>query len=107
MQLHQSGKTSFLFYIFHSLESLLGILVSRAIAILCVDKATSGDRVSTDVSTIRRSSEHCRHNGVQQLSLLGERLPSFLPRSIWRENQLDPCAQLTKKGRQEWHSRCF
>jgi hypothetical protein len=48
--------TSFLFYI-------PGILVGGAIALLCVDKATSGDRVSTDVSAIRRSPAHCRHNG--------------------------------------------
>jgi hypothetical protein len=68
--------TNLLFYIFHRLESLPGILVGRAIALLCVDKATSGDGVSTDVSAIRRSPAHCRHKGVQQLSLLGERLPS-------------------------------
>ena len=39
--------TTFLFHIFHSLESLPGILVGRAIALGRVDKAATGDRVST------------------------------------------------------------
>src|ERR1700688_1580655 len=67
--------TSFLFYIFHSLESLPGILAGRAIALLC--RQSDKRRPSfDDVSAIRRSPAHCRHTGVQQLSLLGERLPS-------------------------------
>jgi hypothetical protein len=38
----------FSFQIFHGLDSLPSILVGRAIALLRVDKAASGDRISTD-----------------------------------------------------------
>ena len=47
-------------------------------------------------SKYRRSLVHCRHAGVHQLPLR-RTVARFRPRSIWRDNQLDQCAQLTKK----------
>ena len=38
----------FSLHIFHGLDSIPSILVCRAIALLRVDKAASGDRISTD-----------------------------------------------------------